>query len=122
MADLGRSWPIWRPRAVERELNTWDRSGARCELTWGKNHDEERPARAHDDERRTAALQRRSAKVRHPLEAKERERNDSATSQERGEGRQVAHGGQDATQRRIAFGVDRGGENRRKLHGGWCSG
>ena len=82
MAEHGQSWPIWRLRAVECELNTWDRSGARRELTWGKNRDEERPARARNDERRTAALQRGSAKVRHPLEAKERERNDSATSQE----------------------------------------
>ena len=80
MAEHGRSWPIWRLRAVEHELNTWDRLGAQCELTWGKNRDEERPARARDDERRTAALQRGSPKVRHPWEAKERERNDSATS------------------------------------------
>jgi hypothetical protein len=65
MAGDGWCRPIQRLRAVERELNTWDRSGAWCELTWGKNRDEERPARARDDEQQTAALQRGSAKVRH---------------------------------------------------------
>ena len=69
------------------------------------------------DERRMAALQRGLAKVRHPLEAKERERNDSATSQERGEGQQVAHSGRDATQRRIACDADLGGRFWRDCRG-----
>ena len=55
-----------------------------------------------------------SAKVRHPLEAKDRERNDSATSQERGEGRQVAHSGKHAKQRRIGFDPDLVGGFRRE--------
>jgi len=56
------------------------------------------------------------------LEAKERERNDSATSQERGEGRQVAHGGRDATQRRIACDADLDGGFRRDCRGSCGSG
>ena len=46
------------------------------------------------------------------------ERTSLVTSQERGEDRQRAHGDQNASQRRIAFGGDLGGAFRREQGGG----
>jgi len=57
MAGDGRSWPNKRFRARETKLKALERRGARCDLTWGREWDKERPARARDGERRTAALQ-----------------------------------------------------------------
>jgi len=47
------------------------------------------------------------------------EKKISATSHDGAEARQVAHGGWDALQRRIGFGLNLEGDFRRKLCGGW---